>query len=126
MVCYLKDQIHHVKLTSQETQKLALIASKQFADQKELGTLTSNSDAHYKARGFLRSQERNLGELQFLHQNNREKSIQDSPTLTKAEQNLHTIIGQINTEYRSAYESQQLQQMQERQIRLMRDRGVER
>lgn len=137
MVCYLKDQIHHTNFAPDETQKLALIASKQFADQHKPGTLASNSDAHFKARTILRTQER-LDQHQLSHQRDLEKSGTINPsmdgekstpkssTITQSENHLNTLIQRINNDYRKDYDSQQLQQMQERQLRMMKDRGMER
>jgi hypothetical protein len=129
-------------------------ASQQFADPREQGTLASNSDAHFKAKAFLRTQQLNLEltpnprlgqthlSLYDERQDEREKSGRiaeslsqprpslDKPNanttaLSKAEKNLHTLIHRINQDYRKSYKSQQLQLDRERQLRLIKDRGIE-
>lgn len=119
MVCYLKDQIHHTHLTPEETQKLAFIASKQFADQREPATLSSNSDAHFKAKGWLRSNEQDLSNTSYPSM----YTLKITPQ-TNAEQHLYTLIQSINADYRKSYEAQQLQkvqQVQNRQMRMMKE-----
>ena len=137
MVCYLKDQIHHINLSREETQKLALMASKQFADQRVLGTFTSNNDAHFKAKGALRRQEKSLENTAMDSQKSGEKSVtQSHPSLekqnsnscglSKAEQHLHSLIHRINNDCRTIYTTQEMQREHERALQCLQNKGLER
>ena len=137
MVCYLKDQIHHTNLTPEQTHKLALMASKQFADQRILGDFESNNNAHFKAKGALRREEKSLEKKHLAPQGSTEKSVAQSlaslhkedshsRSLIKAENHLHTLIHRINNECRAAYNAQQHEREHERELRFIKDKGLER
>jgi hypothetical protein len=131
MVCYLKDQIHHTNLTPDETTRLALIASKQFADRNERGDPTSNNDAHFIAKGTCREldkkteyQQMSSSQRSSLHQelygegHTNDRPIPDrAPSM--AESSLKELIHRINNDYKAQY---QLQEQQDRELRLLRQR----
>jgi len=131
MVCYLKDQIHHTNLTPEETTCLALIASQQFADRKDPSTVSDNTMAHFKAMGIMRDVDKNSeyhqrssSQRSSLHREiygeGNAKAINDQNVSTSpAEVSLKNLIHRINNDYRAQH---QLQEQQERDLRLLRQR----